>query len=342
MNGTNHQPRAGTTLVEVLVAILVMGIGCLAILAMFPLGAMSMARSIKDDRCAHAAANAREIAIARRIWFDSNLTTPNNYFLNATGNPNSKSHANAALDGPSYPVYVDPVGSLAYLAGKQANWVGGLVGTSALLRRRPLASISSAQLTLTNCTLLDDIYFGTNGAPANPNNLQPTVPGSVERAGKYSWAWLLRLPRAGVPNLCDVTVVVYESRNLSSGNLIATVPEFKYTASLNAAQSNVVTFNLPAGTPPPPLKEGGWILDVTQVLNNNNPAQLTANCNAKFYRVVNVGDLVTAGTGQTVDIELATNYQRGNNPSTTAATFLVLQDVVEVMELGQLWKAWNN
>ena len=47
----SRHSRPGTTLVEVLVAIFVMGIGCLAILAMFPLGAMNMARSIKDDRC---------------------------------------------------------------------------------------------------------------------------------------------------------------------------------------------------------------------------------------------------------------------------------------------------
>jgi type II secretory pathway pseudopilin PulG len=58
--------RSATTLVEVLVAIFIMGIGLLAILALFPLGALQMAQALKDDRAAQAAANAT--ALARVIW----------------------------------------------------------------------------------------------------------------------------------------------------------------------------------------------------------------------------------------------------------------------------------
>jgi hypothetical protein len=50
---------AGTTLVEVLLAIFVMGIGLLALLTLFPLGAQEMAQVIKDDRTAAIADNAR-------------------------------------------------------------------------------------------------------------------------------------------------------------------------------------------------------------------------------------------------------------------------------------------
>ena len=41
---------AGVTLVEVLTALFVMGIGLLALLTLFPLGALTMAQAIKDDR----------------------------------------------------------------------------------------------------------------------------------------------------------------------------------------------------------------------------------------------------------------------------------------------------
>lgn len=50
--------QAGITLVEVLVAIFIMGIGLLALLTLFPLGALEMARAIPDDRTAAVAADA--------------------------------------------------------------------------------------------------------------------------------------------------------------------------------------------------------------------------------------------------------------------------------------------
>lgn len=50
--------RAGVTLVEVLVAIFIVGIGLLALLQLFPLGALEMAKAVKDDRTAAVAANA--------------------------------------------------------------------------------------------------------------------------------------------------------------------------------------------------------------------------------------------------------------------------------------------
>src|SRR5262245_25230964 len=96
--------RSGVTLVEVLVSIFVMGIGLLALLALFPLGALSMAQAIKDARTAHAAANANAVAEVRALRQDPVLTA-------AFTNPVT---AGAALpapdpDGPSYPVYTDAV-----------------------------------------------------------------------------------------------------------------------------------------------------------------------------------------------------------------------------------------
>jgi hypothetical protein len=56
--------RAGITLLEVLAAIFVMGVGLLALLALFPLGALSMAQAIKDDRAASVAADAETFSTA--------------------------------------------------------------------------------------------------------------------------------------------------------------------------------------------------------------------------------------------------------------------------------------
>ena len=50
--------EGGAALVEVLIAIFIMGIGLLALLTLFPLGAIEMAQAIQDDRTAAVAADA--------------------------------------------------------------------------------------------------------------------------------------------------------------------------------------------------------------------------------------------------------------------------------------------
>lgn len=58
MKPTGSRQWSGATLLEVLVAIFIMGIGLLALLTPFPLGALEMARSIQDDRAGHIATAA--------------------------------------------------------------------------------------------------------------------------------------------------------------------------------------------------------------------------------------------------------------------------------------------
>jgi hypothetical protein len=140
--------RTGATLTEVLVAIFVMAIGLLALLTLFPLGALSMAQAIRDDRTAHSGKNGYAIAQAIDILHDqvtlnvSNSpagitvasavgTTPANstsLFFNPYPDYSQTQPATAlslylppdllnnpiisfiAYDGPSYPVFVDPFG----------------------------------------------------------------------------------------------------------------------------------------------------------------------------------------------------------------------------------------
>jgi type II secretory pathway pseudopilin PulG len=124
--GAAMNRRNATTLVEVLVAIFIMGIGLLAILALFPLGAVQMAQAIKDERSAQAAANAA--AYARIIWKQACDADPNSSaptfrvpatpappsppsyfpyprsqqrFVMALDDPNY--HDTAALNDPRYP-----------------------------------------------------------------------------------------------------------------------------------------------------------------------------------------------------------------------------------------------
>jgi prepilin-type N-terminal cleavage/methylation domain-containing protein len=53
-----HACARGVTLLEVLVAIFITGVGLLALLVLFPLGVLNLAQAIKDDRASALAADS--------------------------------------------------------------------------------------------------------------------------------------------------------------------------------------------------------------------------------------------------------------------------------------------
>jgi hypothetical protein len=141
--------RSGATLIEVLIAIFVSALGLLALLALFPLGALSMAHAIKDSKCAQASSNAAAIARFKNLKQDAALLPPtfasflygNDAYTNPsvfipttiTLMPNLKTFnyyltpgVGAPYDGPSYPVYIDALG--VNLSGSSAP---GYAGTTA-------------------------------------------------------------------------------------------------------------------------------------------------------------------------------------------------------------------
>src|SRR5947209_716997 len=117
--------RPAATLMEVLVSIFIMGIGLLAILALFPLGALRMAQAIQDDRAGHMALNGGATAQAFNLRYDSEVVTG---FTTAPVNTLLAPHA----DRPSYPVFLDPIGYQTYLNNT-------LVGDAAPGANNPLA-----------------------------------------------------------------------------------------------------------------------------------------------------------------------------------------------------------
>jgi len=61
--------RPAVTLMEVLIAMFIMAIGMMALLALFPVGAVSMAQALKDDRCAYASSMAENVAIVNNVRY---------------------------------------------------------------------------------------------------------------------------------------------------------------------------------------------------------------------------------------------------------------------------------
>ena len=116
--------RSGVTLVEVLVAIFVMGIGLIALLTLFPIGMLRVAQALGDARSVESADNAHSIAIAQNIANDPLVITDNtaanpDFFKNngQAGAPDADPY------GESYAVFVDPIGFYAK-SGNQKVWVG--------------------------------------------------------------------------------------------------------------------------------------------------------------------------------------------------------------------------
>jgi hypothetical protein len=316
--------RTGVTLVEVLVAIFVMGLGLLAILALFPLAALNMSQAIKDDRSGHSAANADDIAFAWNIRQDTSvqnaMLNPGNGLPNLTGSP-----------GQSYPVYADPIGwVLAGGASPSAVPVGplfmpvppGFAGSGMprqTLRFLNDPTFGDANLGIAGinpayrnaqimrwCTLLDDqTSWGDNGVP-NP----------VQFEQRYSWAYKLYMPVASNPTVVDLSVVVYSGRQqqLTAGG--TPMGENAYQAIFTPGSTLVtVTWN-PAAQEKPAIRRGGWICDATM-----QPVP-----HGFFYRVVGVTD---TGPGS-MDVEIQVQPNLPANPG----VLLVLDNVVEVIHKG--------
>jgi Tfp pilus assembly protein PilV len=157
---TRTTSRRAVTLVEVLIAIFLMGIGLMAILSLFPLGSVQMAQAIQDQRAAEAATTAA--AFARVMWKQACAADPNDAqmkFLNVDGvpqpapqqpfvlamdDPNANMPSSVKISsmqpiqrtasvakngtvapaGPSYPVIVDPIGWQANVNQSAQAWVG--------------------------------------------------------------------------------------------------------------------------------------------------------------------------------------------------------------------------
>jgi hypothetical protein len=323
----NRRPAA--TLMEVLVSIFIMGIGLLAILALFPLGAFRMAQAIQDDRAAHLGLNGLAVAQTFNLRNDPLVTAAlsnNPPRINPPGGPPT-GLPGVHPDRPGYPAYLDPLGL------PLSNWVGGnaappgltlaIQRTDATFVRTPAtpAGTLNANKVRRWFTLTDDIRFNKDGVIVPPGEL-------LEREGTLTYALMFRQPRSSVPNVVEVSVVVYSRRPL----ITAVTNEYPYPAAFNPTGNTVTLFS--TGLAKPPVRPGSWILDATYSKEEIPPGsnQFYGWANAYFYRVVSVNEV----SPDQFELEVATPLRRwpaaGGN-----GTAIVMDNVVEVIERGTGW-----
>ncbi len=251
--------RSGITLVEVLIAILVMGVGMISVLVLFPVGILNMRQAMQDDRAANMAANGDATCQAfnlRSVFSPSYLTNP--YYLSNTAGL-------APFANGVNVLYVDPWP--AYLP----NPLGGVI---------PRFTVGTRPATLGNIlvsrwfTMEDDLDF-------DPSGLGEQASGFLTGGSEYTMALLLRL-ESRVPLYIDLNVVVYKGRST-----VVQQGETVYAAA-RAQGTNTLTISYPVRTPAPALRKSGWVLDITQPAGATSP-------NAYFYRIVNYADTAAPG-----------------------------------------------
>jgi hypothetical protein len=228
--------RPAVTVIEALMAIFVMAIGLLALLTLFPLGAVSMWQALKDERVAESGINATAHFNAFQMGSDPMVAmtsgTASIFESPWPGSPTVPTLSGGST--PTYPVFVDPIGAgiggLAYVVPTTGGGGGGgtfvTVGTAppptgvwstmgGSVFGIPRTTLTSTYYTPTGTTgpapgisvtswqqrwftLHDDLTFSDkgNGLP-DPGLTGSLADSPIPREGRYSWAYMVRRAIAG-------------------------------------------------------------------------------------------------------------------------------------------------
>ena len=217
--------RPGLSLLEVLTAIFIMGIGMLALMTLFPAGALSMARAIREDRAAAIGANGLALAAAMDLCNDANVT--------------------AAFNGGNNLIFVDPHYVKIGGGGTQQQ-VNGIIRVRPAWMPLPTPPMTDTQLARF-FVFQDEIKFNSDGGAGTG------APNSVDRPGTYSIAYALRRPQGSV-SFTEVNVLVFAQRNtdLVDGETIFTLNPIGTVGNL----SITLTGNQD-------IRQRSWIMDIT-------------------------------------------------------------------------------
>jgi hypothetical protein len=300
--------RRGTSLIEVLVTIGILGIGLTSVIALFPMAAITLGQALRDDRTATSAGTADGFIrdIHHRNCPPEPTAGQEYYFaaMDGTGyglppvNPNE----------PSYPVFIDPMGYYVR---------GGVVGDGGAtsIPRVNLKMIQDAanqgangsSLALRLCSQMDGLSYTDDGI---------VQPGANMRELRYNWLWVVQRPVNRDRYTATLKIVVFDRRvHLYSPPGMEAVYNVGFTPGLT-------TISVPSTAD---VKKGSWVMDGTIGADLTNQPIRHAN----FYRVTSVTDL---GTG-TYTLELHTPITRvDGGTGSYNGRLLVMPAVADVYE----------
>jgi hypothetical protein len=324
--------RRGATLVEVLVAIFLMGIGMLALLTLFPIGVLRMEQSLRDDRHTLASINATATANIQNVRSDPKLQANATKTLFEIG-PNG--WANPSQHGPSFPVFMDPIGYQNALPGASQDFVASDTTLKSSVYRIPTSFTPSKTSILQWFAINDEILFETDDVPSATPPTAAALPklnsaSQLDRNTRVSWAYMLQRPASGDASLVNLSVVVYSDRPTSFSRQY-TPAENLYQARFFPSTSKVeLTYG--ATSVVPTLRSGDWILDCSVEQATDPVTGPYSIPHATFYRVVSATEL--SATQTVVEVQTPIRGFNRSLPEPYSGQVAVLEGVAEVFEKG--------
>jgi prepilin-type N-terminal cleavage/methylation domain-containing protein len=328
--------RPGVTLMEVLIAIGILAVGLLALMPLFLVGSVSMARSLNQNRAAdHAAASDAAFRFNwKKTWIDvangGGVRTPDQAYAfsgepmllwldRPYSNPPAQTPTiNASFSAqPSFVVLVDPVGSHTQ-TGSNANFVAGI---SSLTRTTMVPAETALPRSLVKATtLLDDMSWDLDGEPAN-------YTGQLERGGRYNCAWLIQRPKNNIPHEVRLFVLVYAGRSPTdtpSQESAFTGQVSGYAGDVDPKPNTIVVSLMVNGQTQsmPNIRRGGWVGFSVPITPPGGVPYSTLD----FYRVAAITDNSANAANPTITLELEQplrSYQvpTATSPTNTISTF---------------------
>lgn len=299
--------RKGLSLVEVLTAIFIMGLGVISILTLFPLGAMRMGQAFRDERSALAAYSADQFF--RSYWktYVVEALAPDPFFQAldqpAPGMPPCLPHE------ASYPVMVDPMGYLARAGQPNQNWLGDPPTLTRISRRNLQIVGNNPFAALALCSLRDGVVTDDNGTP---------IP---DRELRYNFLWVVQRPINANRFYANMTVVVFDRR-----------------AHMYAPPGSEQVFHRPIFTPGQTrlfltgvsrnqieIRSGDWVMDATihDPTSGLNVGRAGMR-HAQFYRVTAITE---TAAGTQLEVEPPLRNPADGNSTPYLGTLVLLRGV---------------
>lgn len=293
--------RPGLSLVEVLAALFIMGIGLISLFTLFPYGALQYASAFKDDRtaqCANAAESYMRVYWKERVIdLPAHANAPQESFVFAMDNPNQDTSsptgmANPSkppvgsppntpqpvpsvfgLSDPSYPVFVDPMGWVARSLGSQDKY---WVASQPIARRNlfevervspiPPPNPNPINVAAQRLLALRECSLLDGLSYSNDGRAADAGGAAAEGSGltvqkELRYNWLWVLQRPNNTVRSLSKLTVVVFDKRAHLHAPTTAEQGPFTPTVAQVSQSRITF--PAGSEPAGLKKGMWLLDGT-------------------------------------------------------------------------------
>lgn len=282
--------RRGASLVEVLVGFGILGIGVTSVITLFPFSALTLGQALRDDRTTTCAIMADHLV---RDTHTRNVVEPGDrnaleQYHTRMDNPGTSIGGiplpplRPDANGPSYPVFVDPMGVVAGRGPVGDNGETGLPRVSLRIVG------TNPTMALRYCSLMDSMTFDEDGH----------VPGGFDmRELRYNFAWMFQRPNNRDRYTVRMQVVVYNKRaHLYAPPGSESVTTARFTPGETAITNVPITAD---------VRKGGWVLDAS--IGNTVDAfdrQTRMLRHAEFYRILSVTEVLDVNGNPTYSLEV--------------------------------------